>query len=408
MKKYLEEIEAGFTPLTICQEAARCLLCHDAPCSKECPAGTDPGKFIRSVRFKNYKGAAETIRENNILGAICARVCPTEKYCQKGCSRSGIDKPIDIGRIQRYVTDLEASLNMKILKKGPSKNKKIAVVGSGPGGLSIAGNLLLKGYRVEIYEKESKLGGYLRYGIPSYRLPEKVLDKEIKRIVGLGLKVHLSTRIGKDITLKQLSDEFDAVVIATGYSQGKVLKDFANNPYVETAVSYLKRIKENKGDVAVDDNILVVGGGDVSMDICTSLKMSGAPNVTAVVYEELFEFKASKKELEGARDLQVTIIDGYVPTEVKNNTVTFAHRRIPSQIRISADKIVLAVGQVPDMDDLNIKMEKGEVVSKNYRIENSNIFVVGDVSTNKEKTVVGAVRSAKEAGYYIDKYLGGK
>ena len=154
MKKYLEEIEAGFTPLTICQEAARCLLCHDAPCSKECPAGTDPGKFIRSVRFKNYKGAAETIRENNILGAICARVCPTEKYCQKGCSRSGIDKPIDIGRIQRYVTDLEASLNMKILKKGPSKNKKIAVVGSGPGGLSIAGNLLLKGYRVEIYEKE--------------------------------------------------------------------------------------------------------------------------------------------------------------------------------------------------------------------------------------------------------------
>ena len=219
---------------------------------------------------------------------------------------------------------------------------------------------------------------------------------------------YLSTRIGKDITLKQLSDEFDAVVIATGYSQGKVLKDFANNPYVETAVSYLKRIKENKGDVAVDDNILVVGGGDVSMDICTSLKMLGAPNVTAVVYEELFEFKASKKELEGARDLQVTIIDGYVPTEVKNNTVTFAHRRIPSQIRISADKIVLAVGQVPDMDDLNIKMEKGEVVSKNYRIENSNIFVVGDVSTNKEKTVVGAVRSAKEAGYYIDKYLGGK
>ena len=130
--KYCKELEPGFTPVTICEEAARCLLCHDAPCSKSCPAGTDPGKFIRSVRFRNFKGAAETIRENNILGAICARVCPTEKYCQLACSRCGIDKPIDIGRIQRYVTDLEETLGMKILEKPAHRlGKSVAVVGGG-------------------------------------------------------------------------------------------------------------------------------------------------------------------------------------------------------------------------------------------------------------------------------------
>ena len=121
--KYIKEMEPGFSPLTVCEEASRCLLCLDAPCSKACPAGTSPDLFIRSVRFRNFKGAAETIRVNNVLGSICARVCPTEKYCQKGCSRSGIDRPIDIGRIQRYVTDLEESLGMEILEVAKDNGK---------------------------------------------------------------------------------------------------------------------------------------------------------------------------------------------------------------------------------------------------------------------------------------------
>ena len=123
-EKYLKEYEAGYNPKLVMEEASRCLLCHDAPCSKACPAGTDPAKFIRSVRFKNVKGAAETVRVNNILGAICARVCPTERYCQQGCSRSGIDKPIDIGGIQRYVTDFEDACKMDILEKTIKELKK--------------------------------------------------------------------------------------------------------------------------------------------------------------------------------------------------------------------------------------------------------------------------------------------
>lgn len=117
-QNYLDELTPGFTPLLAIKEASRCLLCHDAPCSQACPAQTDPGKFIRSIYFRNFKGAAETIRENNALGAVCARVCPTEKLCQCGCTRSGIDKPIDIARLQRFITDFEQQTAMQIYQPG--------------------------------------------------------------------------------------------------------------------------------------------------------------------------------------------------------------------------------------------------------------------------------------------------
>ena len=285
--KYLKELEPAFTPLTVCEEASRCLLCHDAPCSKACPAGTDPAKFIRSVRFRNFKGAAETVRENNILGAVCARVCPTERYCQLACSRCGIDKPIDIGRIQRYITDFEEAVGMKILEKPAEKRgKSVAVVGGGPGGLSVAAELLKMGYDVELFEKEDRLGGYLRYGIPEYRLPDRVVDGEIRRIFELGLVAHVGVRVGKDITLDELRERFDAVVVGIGLSAGKWLPMFEGNPDVETAVSFLRRAKESGGKLEIPQNVLVVGGGDVSMDTCTTLKLLGAKNVTAIVYEE--------------------------------------------------------------------------------------------------------------------------
>ena len=183
--KYETEAK-GYTMTTVMQEAARCLLCEDAPCSQACPAHTNPAKFIRSVRFRNVKGAAETIRENNALGAICARVCPTERYCEKACTRAKIDHPIDIGGIQRYVTDMERKENMQILHAGKPNGMNIAIIGSGPAGLQAATTLLQKGYAVDIYEKNAKAGGYLTYGIPEYRLPESIVEYEVQRIVDLG------------------------------------------------------------------------------------------------------------------------------------------------------------------------------------------------------------------------------
>ena len=402
-EKYLKEYEAGYTPRLVMEEASRCLLCHDAPCSSSCPAGTDPAKFIRSVRFRNFKGAAETVRINNILGAICARVCPTERYCQQGCSRSGIDKPIDIGRIQRYVTDFEDSLKMNILEPKSLNGKKVAIIGSGPAGLSAAGNLALDGFKVTIFEKDKKPGGYLRYGIPEYRLPTEVVEKEIKRIQKLGVEIICDHKVED---LEDLKKEFDAVVLAVGHNKGKMIPVFAGKR-VKLAVDFLHEVKRKKGAVKVPENVLVVGGGDVAMDTVTSLKLLGVPHVTDVVYETFAEFKASKKELLNAQEQGVSIIDGYVPVSVSGKSVKFKHRFINSELKIKADLIILAVGQYTEAGLFGFEVNKmQEVKEENNRIE-GNLFAAGDIA-HGEKTVVYAVRSGKEVAYRVKEFLGVK
>ena len=257
---YTEELGQAYTGVTVAQEAARCLLCHDAPCSKGCPAGTDPARFIRSVRFRNFKGAAATIRSNNALGAVCARVCPTERTCELACSRTGIDKPIDIGGIQRFVCDFEESCGMEVLAAGTPNGKSVAVVGSGPAGLQAAASLRVLGYAVDICEAEKAAGGVLRYGIPEYRLPNAVVDSEVARIERLGAHIHLNTKVGQDITLDELKSTHDAVLICVGYSEPKMLPAFEGNEAAETAVHFLHRVKESAGTLSLPKSVLVIGG----------------------------------------------------------------------------------------------------------------------------------------------------
>ncbi|MDY3907572.1 MAG: FAD-dependent oxidoreductase [Candidatus Enterosoma sp.] len=401
MSKKYTSTKKGFDYSTLSEEVSRCLLCLDAPCSKMCPASTDPAKFIRSVRFKNLQGAAETIRENNALGSICARVCPTEKYCQLGCTRSGIDRPIEIGLIQQYVTDFEREKGMEILKVSSSKDEKIAIVGSGPAGLESAALLRMKGYSVDIYEKESKLGGYLRV-IPEYRLPSSIIDYEIKRITDLGVNVKLKKEVGKDISLADLKKKYDAVIVAVGYSASKTLPMFKGDK-VMSATAFLREVKAKKGKYEVPDNVVVIGGGDVAMDVSTTLKKIGVTNVTDVIYEKNEELLASKEELKYARDNNVSLIDGYKPTAYKDGVITFKSRFIDATLKIKADLVILAVGQKID-NALSLPVIENEVDVKNYRVKDSNVFAVGDI-TSGDKTVVYAVRKGKEVAFYVDKYL---
>lgn len=406
-EKYNEELEQGYTPKTIMEEASRCLLCLDAPCSEACPAHTDPAKFIRSVRFRNFKGAAETIRENNALGAICARVCPTERYCQEACSRTGIDRPIDIGGIQRYVTDFEDACGMEILKKGKPNGKKVAIVGSGPSGLQASATLARLGYEVEIFEKDKELGGYLRYGIPEYRLPNAIVDKEIEKIAKLGVKFFTNKEVGKDISLEELKNKYDAVIIAIGASKGKMLDVFKDNNRVELAVDFLARTKINKGKVNVPNDVVVVGGGDVAMDVCSTLKLLGVKNVTDVVYEQFSEFKASKKELEGAQKLGVSIFDGYVPVASEDDLVKFKHRVLDATLTIKASKIILAVGQEVDARKLDLEIVRNEVTFDGFATKDKKVFVTGDIAKG-DKTVVSAVNKGKLVAAAVNEALGGK
>lgn len=403
---YKKELKPAYTMLTIMEEAGRCLLCHDAPCSKACPAGTDPARFIRSVRFRNFKGAAETVRSNNALGAACARVCPTEKYCQLGCSRSGIDKPIDIGGIQRFITDFEAATGMAVLEKGADNGKKVAIIGSGPAGLQAAATLLQKGYAVDIYEKGKEAGGFLRHGIPEYRLPNKIVDIEVKRIEDLGAKLIYGTEIGKDITMEDLKKKYDAVLVAVGITEPKMLDMFKDNPNVVPGITFLREVSEKGGEMKLPDNALVIGGGDTAMDAAATLKVLGVKNVTCATRKELYDFRASKEELETARALQVTIVDGYAPVAVDGNLVTLKHRRINSELKIWADLIVLAVGQETAAGRLGISTSDNKTVFEGAHAS-ENVFVAGDI-VQGDKTVVAAVQKGKDAAEAIDKYLGGK
>ena len=181
-----------------------------------CPAGTNPGRFIRAIRFRNPKGAAEIIRENNVFGGSCARVCPYDNLCEKACSRTGIDRPIEIGKLQRYAIEQEKAFKMKTLK-APAKKKagKIACVGAGPASLACAAELAKAGYKVTVFEREEKAGGMLTYGIVPSRLPQAVVDHDIAMLKGLGIKIEL----GKKVTEKDLKD-FDAVFVGTGLWRG--------------------------------------------------------------------------------------------------------------------------------------------------------------------------------------------
>jgi len=399
--KYVQPFEEQLSLKTLNEEVDRCLLCLDAPCSADCPAGTDPAKFIRSARFLNYEGAAETIRENNPLGAICARVCPTERYCQKGCSRSGIDRPIEIGKIQRFLTDYEAAHGMKILQKGTPNGKKVAIVGAGPAGLSAAATLVKLGYHAEIYDERKEAGGYLRYGIPEYRLPNAVVDSEVEQIADLGVVFHLGEKVSQ-AKLNSLKGSFDAVVLAIGQSQGKTLSLFQGAKNVRSAVDFLAEVKTAKGKVDLPQSVLVIGGGDVAMDTVTTLKLLGVPQISDVVYETFAEFKASKKELQGAQKLGVSILDGYVPISYENGRVGFKHRFKESTLSIKANLIILAVGQVTSLGDwTDLVLDKGEGKSE------GKFFVAGDIAPG-EKTVVYAVRTGKAAAYAVEAAIGGK
>ena len=179
---YGMEKSEGFNYRLAMEEASRCLLCEDAPCSKGCPAGTDPAKFIRSLRFKNIKGAAETIRENNPLGGSCAWVCPYDRMCEEECSRCGIDKPIQIGKIQRYLVEEEQAMSAKFVGAGKKIGKKVALIGAGPASLACARELAIAGVDTTIFEKQAKAGGVLRYGITPTRLPDRVVDFDIELI----------------------------------------------------------------------------------------------------------------------------------------------------------------------------------------------------------------------------------
>lgn len=389
--RYTSEAICGFTHRTAMEEAARCLLCHDAPCSKGCPAGTNPAKFIRSIRFRNVKGAAETIRENNALGGICARVCPYDRLCEEACSRCGIDKPIEIGKLQRYAIEQEKNYEMNILRAPKTKkSEKIACIGAGPASLACSAELVKAGYNVTIFEKEEKAGGILTYGIVPSRLPQEVVDYDIEQIKKLGVNFEFE----KKVDVSDVND-FDAIFVGIGLWERKLPEiEGTSLKGVYCALDYLKTARTLKEKFEQGKKVVVVGGGDVAVDCAVTAKLLGADEVRIVYRRTLEEAPGNMTEFQYALSLGIGVTTNMAPATVKGTDsvqfVEFKGRDGLSELRIACDTIVFAIGQ------------KGLDIKENLKLD--NVFAAGDI-VNGGKTVVEAVAEGKEVAEKIISYL---
>ena len=384
--------------LVIREEASRCLLCHDAPCSKACPAGTDPAKFIRSLRFENPKGAIETIKENNVLGGVCSKVCPSKAYCEGACSRVSLKTPIKIKMLQEYLMELDKTLNVPMLRERKHVDKKVGVVGSGPAGLAAAVELLKEGYDVTVYERDEKLGGYLTYGIPSDRLSGELVAHEINQIKELGVVFKNNAKVEKPEDL--LKEGFDAVIWACGLHKGKTLNiDGINLENVEIGVDYLRKVKEEPQNVYVGKNVIVVGGGDVAMDVARTAKLRGADNVNILYRRTENEMPAYIDEKVETKEAGVNMYVKFKPVSIEGNSkvekATFESLGNDTTITMKCDQYILAISQESEenVDEL-LDSSKG-------------IFAAGDV-VSSEKTVVYAKKSGKEVAKKVIDFVNEK
>ena len=419
---YTAEAKAGFDHRTAIEEASRCLLCHDAPCSADCPAGTNPSDFIRAIRFRNPKGAAEIIRENNVFGGSCARVCPYDRLCEGACSRTGIDRPIEIGKLQRYAIEQEKLFRMKTLKAPRGKKKGcVACIGAGPASIACAAELAKEGYAVTIFEREQKAGGVLSYGITPARLPQKVVDWDIASLKGLGIKFEFGSEIGKKVTVQDLLNKqgFDAVFIGAGLwkstAAGVPGEDLKN---VISAVDFLKKARTSGGFKAVNGKkVIVIGGGDVAVDCATTAKLSGAADVHIWYRRTVEDAPADMDEFAYALSLGITITTNFAPKAFTGKgKVEFAEfkgfRKLDekSEAKVACDFVVLALGQqAEDMqavfcENLAIANKGCIAAKKGGKTNCKGVFAAGDI-VNGGKTIVEAVAEGKEAAAQVLAYL---
>lgn len=393
---YGELAEKGLNVRLVMEEAARCLLCEDAPCSHDCPAGTDPGKFIRSIRFKNFKGAARTIRNNNILGASCAEICPRERLCEKACSRCGIDRPIEIGRLQAFAMEQERVFKMKTLEAGAPNGKKVLCIGAGPSSLSVAAELAKLGTDVTIVDENEKAGGLLRYGITPSRLSDAVIDQDIDAVKSLGVKFEMNKRIEKK-DVADLSTKYDAIYLGVGLSASKMIPNLQGSDLkgCVTALSFLKNARSQSGKIDKLGRVVIIGGGDVAMDCASTAKQIGVDSIYVAFVETMETMPASKKELDYTISLGVPVIPAFKPVKVNGTecvkSVSLQSMDNASTMELAADTVIFAVGQKAEEAFNGMKRE-------------GNIFVGGDFAYGG-KTVVEAVRSGKEVAKEIAEFL---
>jgi dihydropyrimidine dehydrogenase (NAD+) subunit PreT len=412
-------------------EANRCLFCYDAPCTKSCPTSINVPKFIKQITTDNIKGSAHTIFVSNIMGAGCSKVCPVEKLCEGACVYNLMDEtPIHIAKLQRYSTEMAMEKKWQLFERKPSIGKKVAVVGAGPAGLSCAHVLSREGVDVTIYEREAKGGGLMTYGIAAYKVTPQFCEDEVDYITSLGgIDIKYNTALGKDVTLAELQQNYDAVYLGFGVGVARQL-DIPGEDLqgVEDAISFIYDIRsKNYSTVPVGDRVAVIGLGMTAIDAATQAKRLGAKEVT-IVYRRTYDEKpCTDVELDIAKLDGCNIIWLAAPKEVKgkDGKVTelvcsimklgepdASGRRSPvdtgETFSLDVDMVIKAAGQIP-FDGLvngsSLQNNKGKIVVKDKTATSiPGVFAGGDC-VNGGKEVVDAAQAGKDGAAAILSYL---
>ena len=412
-------------------EANRCLFCYDAPCTKSCPTSINIPNFIRQITTDNIKGSAFTILDANIMGGGCSKVCPVEKLCEGSCVYNFLEEPpIPIAKLQRYSTEKAIENKWPLFKRKPSTGRKVAVVGAGPAGLSCAHVLSREGVDVTIYEKESKGGGLMTYGIAAYKVTPEFCADEVDYITSLGgIDIKYNQELGSTITLTELQANYDAVYIGIGVGVARQL-DIPGEDLVgvEDAIRFIYDIRE-KGypSIPVGDKVAVIGLGMTAIDAATQAKRLGAKEVTIVYRRTQAEMPSTEVELNLAKLDGCSLIWLASPKEIlgENGRVTqlvcnvmelgisdTSGRRAPVEtgetITLNVDMVIKAAGQVPYEELVNsnqLNHWNGKVaIDSNCATNISGVFAGGDC-VNGGKEVVDAVQAGKDGAKAILNFI---
>ncbi|KUK32537.1 MAG: Glutamate synthase (NADPH), homotetrameric [Thermoanaerobacterales bacterium 50_218] len=436
-----DEVTLGYTSDQAKREAARCRGCSQAPCRRGCPIGVDIPGFISLVKEGKFREAAQRLRERNTLPAVCGRVCPQDRNCEKHCVLAKKGAPIAIGRLERFVADWEREHGMTVPPTPGSTGKRVAVVGSGPAGLTVAAALARKGHSVTVFEALHAPGGVLSYGIPQFRLPKEVVAAEIDYVCALGVKIELNTPIGKLYSLRDLRREYDAVFLGTGAGLPRLLGipgEHLNGVY--TANEFLTRVNLMKAylfpeyatPVRVGKRVAVIGGGNVAVDAARVAVRLGAEEVVVLYRRTLVEMPVRAEEYRFAcregvffRFLVAPLefrgdAEGWVRevlcTRCELGEVDESGRRRPvpvpgSEFTIPIDTVIVAIGQEPNILAL---AEVSELLTPSGRFVGADpetgatpvpgVFAGGDLVTGAA-TVIQAMTAGRRAAKAIDRYL---
>ena len=403
----------------------RCYFCHDAPCMTACPTAIDIPMFIRQISTGNPIGSAKTIFDQNILGGMCARVCPTEQLCEESCVRNTAEeRPVEIGRLQRYATDIAIDQGRQFYTPAPSTGRTVAVVGAGPAGLSAAHRLALHGHLVTIYEAREKAGGLNEYGIAAYKTPNDFAQREVDYILSLGnIDVLDGQEMGMDFKLADLQAKHDAVFIGAGLGNVNGLNiPGAQINGVMDAVEFISHLRQadSKADVPVGRDVVVIGGGMTAIDAAVQAKLLGAENVTICYRRGKEHMNASTFEQDLAASKGVHIRHWLQPKDVAHHhghvsAITFEYTHIEDGImkgtghktEIKTDQILVAIGQKLDGYGLeDLRVEGGKIaIDAEGRTSITGIWAGGDCATGGQDLTVSAVAMGRDAAESINQSL---